>query len=1250
MIPKGSANIDHVKSIFLAAIELTSVEEREAYLNRECGNDTELRNRIESLLRAHEEAGGFLKPSILGASITPKQVTLVEQPGSVIDRYKLLEKIGEGGMAVVYMAEQQEPIHRKVALKIIKLGMDTKSVIARFEAERQALAMMDHPNIAKVLDAGATETGRPYFVMELVKGVSITEYCDKNELSTLERLDLFIQVCNAVQHAHQKGIIHRDIKPTNVMVTRHEGKPVPKVIDFGIAKATNQRLTEKTLFTRYAHIIGTPAYMSPEQADLGDLDVDTRSDIYSLGVLLYELLTGATPFGEEELRKAGYLEMQRVIREQEPLKPSTKLNILGETLTDIAKYRGSTPDLLIKAIRGDLDWIVMKSLEKDRARRYETADAIAADLRRHLSHLPVEAAPPAVLYRMSRYTRRHRQAIAVGCAFILLIAVILWAGRTRMQAAQEHDHARRLSEERMLIEAQQAFEARRFANANRMVSPLLRSMYVGRPVALLQAELTLQQQGPATAIPLLEQLLDGQDEVAGQAHFLLARLYYESDPNGPGETPAYYQKWEDHRRQAEKLLTGTAAYCLLRAKVTSSVREMLHWFDKALDVEKKHHASLQERAHIWLAQRDYSKMATDAARMIGIQPDNPVGWSLSATALRELDRLDEAIAHHSESIRLSPMDTEFYDQRRQTYMRMGRYDLALADARTCVELRPQKPLNHMRQACYALAALGRYEEAEQVYDQIVTHPTAIREYSPDWPLSGACNVNVWYCGFQTREVFKGLCQGVPWHPPGEAPWGKPFISMDRATKGLASLRQCARRVVDDGFHPSWSPDGTRLAFGKGLTGASGVAVLDLATGKTELLTVPGRDPEWSPDGRFIAYVRDRQILPVEQVALSKWRDKPGRWNEVWAFELATSKSWRVAKGVYPSWSNDSSCVYYRSETDGGLYSAPINGFYPPQRVLACCGAFPTISPDGRYVADATFRLMRIIDVDSGMPVTTWAAPPFPEAQLEVHWSPDGRELSIAGNLCSDMGLWIYALEEGEAVKILQGPVTSGRWSPDGRHFAIATSAPYWEVWVAELDPVKSTPASFTCNQSIEEHCLDRIAYYERYVETNPIIAVHHWLADASLWIRDPGASARVEELDRLLREPDAEGCSNCARRILLSPPDIRERLMPLASLFASKANEVKPKDPDCLSVYALALCRLGRFRQAIEILADRKTTQGSAVDCLCRALCQWHLGEKTQAQEIYDHGQQLLHEQPVGDALVEMFRQEVAVFLGVTDM
>ncbi len=408
-----SQDVKDIKAIFSEALEKPTDDERSAYLSQVCGDDAGLRDKIENLLKAYNDAGGFLEPPDLDTE-TDLELPLTEQPGTVIGRYKLLEQIGEGGMAVVYMAEQQEPIRRKVALKIIKLGMDTKSVIARFEAERQALAMMDHPNIAKVLDAGATETGRPYFVMELVTGVSITEYCDKNNLNTKQRLELFIHICNAVQHAHQKGIIHRDIKPSNVMVTLRDGTPVPKIIDFGIAKAINQKLTEKTLFTRYAHIIGTPAYMSPEQAELSDLDIDNRTDIYSLGVLLYELLTGTTPFSEEELRQAGYIEMQRVIREQEPVRPSTKLSTLGGTLTDIAKHRSATSEVLTKTVRGDLDWIVMKCLEKDRIRRYETANMLALDIRHHLDHEPVMARGPSSTYRLQKFLRRHRsQTIAV---------------------------------------------------------------------------------------------------------------------------------------------------------------------------------------------------------------------------------------------------------------------------------------------------------------------------------------------------------------------------------------------------------------------------------------------------------------------------------------------------------------------------------------------------------------------------------------------------------------------------------------------------------------------------------------------------------------------------------------------------------------------------------------------------------------------------------------------------------------------
>ncbi|UCE61337.1 MAG: serine/threonine protein kinase [Phycisphaerales bacterium] len=412
-----------IEGIFSTALQKRSAEERASYLDIACGDNAGLRARVEALLKAHEEAGSFLSAPVLDpTALDSDSLVPSEEPGTIIGRYKLLQLIGEGGFGSVYMAEQQQPVYRKVALKIIKLGMDTKQVIARFEAERQALALMDHPNIATVLDAGATKAGRPYFVMELVKGVPITEYCDTNGLPTGERLDLFLSVCNAIQHAHQKGIIHRDIKPSNVMVSLHDGKPVPKVIDFGIAKATHRRLTEKTFFTEFRQFVGTPEYMSPEQAEMSGLDIDTRSDVYSLGVLLYELLTGTTPFDSRALREAAYAEIQRIIREEEPPKPSTRFSSLGGASTAIAKNHQSDPRSLQRELRGDLDWITMKCLHKDRSSRYVGAAELAADILRHLNHEPVLAGPPGMAYQLRKFARRNRRLVGSLAAVVLALA------------------------------------------------------------------------------------------------------------------------------------------------------------------------------------------------------------------------------------------------------------------------------------------------------------------------------------------------------------------------------------------------------------------------------------------------------------------------------------------------------------------------------------------------------------------------------------------------------------------------------------------------------------------------------------------------------------------------------------------------------------------------------------------------------------------------------------------------------------
>ncbi len=502
---------------------MTTPEARAAYLQAACSHDVTLRRKVDELLKEH-----FSDDSLLaGPALDELRPVTVESPlpesvPQMVGRYKLLEKIGEGGFGEVWMAEQREPVKRRVALKIIKLGMDSRQVVARFEAERQALAMMDHANIAKIFDAGTTDTGRPYFVMELVRGIKITEYCDQNQFPTLERLRLFILVCRAVQHAHQKGVIHRDLKPSNILVTLHDGVPVPKVIDFGIAKATQQELTDKTVFTQFQQFIGTPAYISPEQAEMSGLDIDTRADIYSLGVLLYELLVGQTPFDAKEMMRGGLDALRQIIREKEPLRPSTKLNTLeSDARTTAGKVRQTDVGRLVHQLQGDLDWIVMKCLEKDRQRRYETANGLAADIQRHLANEPVVARPPSRLYEFQKTARRHKVGFAAAGAVILALAVGLgistWTlvneKRARGRAvvaekAAEHNATQaELETKRAEKNAAEAQAQRKQAEA--LVEENRRNLYAARVKLAAQA---IAEGDVPYAQELLDGLLPGKGE------------------------------------------------------------------------------------------------------------------------------------------------------------------------------------------------------------------------------------------------------------------------------------------------------------------------------------------------------------------------------------------------------------------------------------------------------------------------------------------------------------------------------------------------------------------------------------------------------------------------------------------------------------------------------------------------------------------------------------------------------------------
>jgi len=712
----SSAQHEKLEELFSAALERKTPAERAAFLEGACDAEPALRASVEELLGAHERAGSFLDAPAVDPNATLASSPASESPGTKIGRYKVLQEIGEGGFGSVYMAEQEEPVRRKVALKIIKLGMDTKQVIARFEAERQALALMDHPNIAKVLDAGATETGRPYFVMELVKGVRITEYCDQSKLSTRERLELFLLVCQAVQHAHQKGIIHRDIKPNNVLVTLHETTPVPKVIDFGIAKATSHRLTEKTLFTEFRQFIGTPEYMSPDQAEISGLDVDTRTDIYSLGVLLYVLLTGTTPFDAKTLRGAGFDEIKRIIREVEPEKPSTRVATLTASGAAIGALRQAEPAALSKLIRGDLDWIVMKAIEKDRTRRYQSASELANDIERHLNHEPVLAGPPGMAYKFSKFIRRNRAAVIAGS----LVAAALLAGfsvatvgyvQATLARVEAEDARKGEQEHRRLAEAS-AGKARQEAAESAEVSQFLQQMLASvDPSKALGREVTICYVLDEAARKIDEGALARQPEVEVTVRMTLGRTY---------QALGLYAAAEIHLRAAEAIRTSG-----LGAEHPDTLRSR----SVLAGVLTSQHKYAQAEA---LARRT----AETQSRVLGAEhPDTLASRDRLGVTLRRQDtpdKLAEAESIHGRTLEIQQRvlgDRHMDTLRSQVnlgsvYQAQARYGLAekvLGEAleveRRVVGEEHPEVTRAMNNLALTLERQGKYEAAEELYRQ-----------------------------------------------------------------------------------------------------------------------------------------------------------------------------------------------------------------------------------------------------------------------------------------------------------------------------------------------------------------------------------------------------------------------------------------------------------------------------------------------------------------------------------------------------
>jgi serine/threonine protein kinase len=738
------------RSIFLEAVEQHTPDQWGHYLDVACGQDQELRRRVEVLLRAHEQANSLLDVPGPALVQTIDEPTIPEGPGTRIGPYKLVEQIGEGGFGVVFLAEQTQPVRRKVALKVLKPGMDSRQVVARFEAERQALALMDHPNIAQIHDGGATPDGRPFFVMELVKGIPITDYCDRCNLTTRERLELLLSVCQAVQHAHQKGVIHRDLKPSNVLVAIVDGKPAVKVIDFGIAKAINQRLSEHTLATGFHQMVGTPLYMSPEQAELSPLDVDTRADIYALGVLLYELLTGTTPLEKERLSKANYDELRRLIREEEPPTPSARLSTLQEKLTAVAAQRRTEPRQLLRIVRGELDWIVMKALEKDRNRRYETANGLAMDVQRYLADEPVLACPPSASYRLRKFVRRNKgRVLAAGLLILVLLAAV--AAVVAVQAKANRD----LADKNVQLEAANERERQRFDLAMEVVGAFHTG--VSEDVLLKQREFE----------PLRKKLLGGAAEFYGKlqtqlgdaadarSKTALAKAYagLAKTAADVGSTEQALREYDRARQLYEAMVGATPG----EQTPHRDLVEVLDGMAKVYSIRKEHDKSRQ------VAER----AVVVAEEFVAAGPDHPERINLLARALNELGNVnpeprdeqlpsyrraaelaERLVAEHAEApeYRIS-LAAAVGSLARIAYI-MGRYEESLRLNNRVAEVRealrradPADAKNRRglgaayQTAGMALIRLGRFEEAlaelrraSQIQEELAAEQPAVIEY------------------------------------------------------------------------------------------------------------------------------------------------------------------------------------------------------------------------------------------------------------------------------------------------------------------------------------------------------------------------------------------------------------------------------------------------------------------------------------------------------------------------------------------